>query len=165
MSCREKRLLNNENLRLQKLLVVLALVDEVDRVLIEEIVVVAVALILRRRDEQVIPWPVQPAFEKRTIASFSETEIQNKFRFRNVAQLVRLYNALGIPAKIVMPSRHTCSGEELFLVGLLRISSVARLEDLEHIFYRNYTWITVLRPQNVASPYLHHLGYLHDTAI
>ena len=59
-----------------------------------------------------------------------------------MAQLVRLYNALSIPARIVMPSRHTCSGEELLLVGLLRISSVARLEDVEHIFHRNYIWIS-----------------------
>lgn len=142
LSCREKRLLTFEYLRLQKLLVLLALVDEVEMVQIEEIVVIAVALFVRRRDERIVPRPVQPAFEKRTIASFSETEIPNKFRFRNVAQLVRLYNALSFPFKIVMPSRHTCSGEELFLVGLMRISSVARLEDLEHIFNRNYTWIS-----------------------
>ena len=57
LSCREKHLLKYENLRLQKLLVVSALVDEVDRVLIEETVVVAVALFLRRRDERVIPTP------------------------------------------------------------------------------------------------------------
>lgn len=142
MSCREKRLLEFEYLRLQKHLVLLALVDDVDMVHIEEIVVIAVALFVRRRDERIIPRPVQPAFEKRTISSFNETEIPNKFRFRNAAQLVRLYNALSTPVKIVMPSRHTCTGEELFLVGLLRISSVARLEDLEHIFHRNYTWIS-----------------------
>ena len=142
LSCRGKRLLQFEYSRLQKLLVLLALVDDVDMAHIEEIVVIAVALFVRRRDERIIPRPVQPAFEKRTIASFSETEIPNKFRFRNAAQLVRLYNSLSLPVKIVMPSRHTCTRKGLFLVGLLRINSVARLEDVEHIFHRNYTWIS-----------------------
>jgi DDE superfamily endonuclease len=142
LSCKEKRFLLFEYQRIQRLMVLLAVANEADRPDLEEIVAIAVALHRQRRYEQIIPRPVQAQHEKRTIASFSETEIPNKFRFRSSAQLFRLYNALRIPEKIVMPSRHTCTGEELFLVGLMRISSVARLEDIEHIFHRNYTWLS-----------------------
>ena len=79
LSCREKRLLTFEYLRLQKLLVLLALVDEVEMVQIEEIVVIAVALFVRHRDERIVPRPVQPAFVKRTIASFGELRYRTNF--------------------------------------------------------------------------------------
>ena len=80
--------------------------------------------------------------QRRSIDSFADTDIPNLFRFRSKSQLWRLYRALGIGDKIVMPSRNTCSGQELFLVGIIRISSVRRLQDFEDIFGKPYNWIS-----------------------
>ena len=66
---------------------------------------------------------------KKTIESFREMEIPNLFRFRSKEQLNRMLIGLKIPDKIVLPSRNTCSGEEMLLVGLIRISSVSRQQD------------------------------------
>jgi hypothetical protein len=78
----------------------------------------------------------------RTIDSFSDVEVPNLFRFRSRQQLSRLIVALQIPEKIILPSRNTCTGEELLLVELIRISSVSRLQDFEAIFGKSYTWIS-----------------------
>jgi hypothetical protein len=82
----------------------------------------------------------------RTIDSFNDTEVNGLFRFRNKSQLHRLYVALGIdrlgPKIVVDPvNRHSCTGEEFFTIGLYRICSVKRLEDMEVVFGRDYTWI------------------------
>jgi hypothetical protein len=69
----------------------------------------------------------------RAIDSFSNVEVQH---------LRRLVIALKIPEKIVLPSRNTCTSEELLLVGLIRFSSVNRLQDFEATFGKPYTWIS-----------------------
>jgi hypothetical protein len=70
----------------------------------------------------------------RTIDSFSDVDIPNLFRFRSKIQF-----GLRIPQKIILPSRHTCSGEELLLVGLIRLSSASRLQDFEAVFGKSYS--------------------------
>ena len=67
----------------------------------------------------------------RTIVSFSDVDVPNLFRFRSCKQLQLLYVCLQIPARMSLPSRNTCSGEELLLVGILRISSASRLQDFD----------------------------------
>ena len=80
----------------------------------------------------------------RTLDSFSDIDIKNlfRFRFRTGTQLRQLYIGLSIPEKVVLPSRNTCTGEELLLVGLIRMSSVSRLQDFEIVFGKPYSWIS-----------------------
>ena len=78
----------------------------------------------------------------RTINSFSPTEIPDSFRFRSRHQLRQLLELLKIPQRIRLPHRHSCTGEELLLIGLYRLSSTKDLVDLENTFGRDYTWIS-----------------------
>jgi hypothetical protein len=55
----------------------------------------------------------------RTFDSFSDSDIPNLFRFRTRTQLRQIYTGLRIPEKILLPSRNTCTGEELLLVSRL----------------------------------------------
>ena len=140
MSCKEKRITKRDLKRIQQLILLLAAVDDdVTNVEIEEWIVISIIFYRRLTEENVVMQPARVIHPRITIQSFSSIQIPSTFRFRSTDQSVRLHNSLGIPAKIVMPSRHTCSGEELFLVGLTRISSVARLQDFERIFHRGHT--------------------------
>ena len=145
MSCKEKRIAKRDLERIKQLILLLAAVDDdVTKVEIEELIVISIIFYRKLTEENVAMQPARVIHPRMTIQFFSSIQIPSTFRFRSADQLVRLYNSLGIPAKIVMPSRHTCSGEELFLVGLTRISSVARLQDFEwsRIFHRGHTWLS-----------------------
>ena len=143
MTCKEKRIANRDLKRIKQLILILAAVDDnPTKAEMEELIVISMIFYRRLTEKVVVMQPDRVIHPRVTILSFSSIEIPSTFRFRSTEQLVRLYNSLNIPAKIVMPSRHTCSREELFLVGLTRITSVTRLQDFERIFHRGHTWLS-----------------------
>ena len=83
--------------------------------------------------------------KRRTFASFSSDWIYTNTRFHSSSDLLRLYKALQIPDKIVLPNRSVVSGEEALLVTLYRLSFPRRLSDFEETFGREYShWSRLL---------------------
>ena len=55
------------------------------------------------------------------IDKYSPEECSSNFRFRDAAQLRRLYTVFRFPRFLRTPCRHVFSGEEVLLVGLYRL--------------------------------------------
>jgi DDE superfamily endonuclease len=142
MTCAELRKAGDWRKKLRTLTILHAVMDnqrEKDDVM--EIIHIVWMSINWLHTERVVPRPLLIPLH-RTFDSFSDSDIPNLFRFRNRIQLRQLYIGLKIQDKIILPSRNICTGEELLLVGLIRISSVSRLQDLEVVFGKPYSWIS-----------------------
>lgn len=139
LTCRESRVIMKYNRQLRQLAIFhSSLENETER---DDIQMLMLLMWTYRRDlmREKIIFRAPFVHMRRTICSFTDVEILNLFRFRSRQQLSRLNEALKILEKIVLPSHNTCTGEELQLVGLIRISSVNRLPA---IFGKPYTWIS-----------------------
>ena len=82
---------------------------------------------------------IQNEHKNKTISMFSSDWIYSSTRFHSAADLLRLYTALGLPARIVLDNGSVISGEEALLVTLYRLSFPRRLSDTEETFGREYS--------------------------
>lgn len=71
-----------------------------------------------------------PALRRRTIDSYSESDVPHSFRFRSTDQLSILLRLLQFPPTVVLLNGSVLSGEEVFLFGLRRLSYPSRYHDL-----------------------------------
>ena len=144
LTCKEKRKCAYYKNILRKLTILFAVQTESeqrDRLLnVIRVIWIYRNVVLTER----VLWRIPLVPLHRTIDSFSDVDIPNLFRFRSKIQLHRLLQCLKIPPKIILPSRHTCTGEELLLVGLIRLSSASRLQDFEAVFGKSYSWMSQL---------------------
>jgi hypothetical protein len=84
--------------------------DGADREIFAGILIASIEFQRSIARERIIPRaPINS--RRRTIDSFADIDIPNIICFRSIIQLWRLYQALKIPDKIVMPSRNICSGQ------------------------------------------------------
>ena len=142
LTVQEKRKASNYRRWIRQLIIIQAVdgtgAEAAELEEVTEILILMYVKLTRERRIPRIPIPRQ----NRTIESFSDIEISDCFRFRNRLQLHQLKSLLKIPDNFNLPYRHSCTGEELLLVGLYRLSSTKDLIDLEITFGRDYTWIS-----------------------
>jgi hypothetical protein len=57
---------------------------------------------------------------RRTILSYSQSDIYHNFRFRSTEQLQQLFSLLDFPEAVLLKNNVILRGEEVFLFGLRR---------------------------------------------
>lgn len=109
------------------------------------LVIIFIYFILEAIKIRTIMWnqldPIVSHNKNRNIESWTEEECYNMFRFRK-SDLHVLYNALNLPAIIVLSNGCTCSGQYAFCMMLYRLAYPTTLFRMQTLFGREYSQIS-----------------------
>ena len=97
-----------------------------------------------------------PAWPRFNLAELTDDQCLDKFRFKKDDDIYRLSNLLGVPESIQLKNASTCNGIDTVCVLLRRFAYPNRLSDLEELFGRPKSTLSLIINQLVDFLYTSH---------